>query len=139
MVVRRRGPLLHEGQVLWLLVHKVCLRDIMVNSINAQDLDGLTMSHVLLVYLSALLLENDHFAGAALFLNCAIDLCFGNDRASNRGIVCSSYEEHVIDADLLPDLYISKHFCSNPIIFDYLVLDAFNPYHRVNSIRMHWE
>ena len=118
------SPLFHERQVLRLLVDKICLSDIVLDLIDPQNIHGGAMPRTLLVALSALLLEDDHFFALAFFLDSRVHSRFLDDGATNRGVVSGSDEEHIIDADLLSDLDISEQVGPNPIVFNYLVLDA---------------
>ena len=84
--------LFHERQVLRLLIGEISFSDIVLDLIDPQNIHSGAMSRTLLVALSALLLEDDHFFALAFFLDSRVHSRFLDDGATNRGVVSSSDE-----------------------------------------------
>ena len=109
----------------------------MLNTVDAEDVDELTVTSILLVSLSSLLLKDDNLLCLGLLFYCRVDTSILNCWPSDCCIVWSTYQEDVVKADLLSNL--KRNLLDlNSIILHYFVLSGFQPNNSEDLFGMCW-
>ena len=112
---------LEKCYILVVISCKLFWAQIMLDSVDAKDVDKLSMTSILLVALSPLLLKDDDFLSLRVLLDSGIDASVSYGWSSYSCVLCGADHEYIVEADLLTDFEWNL-FYQDFVILSYFVL-----------------
>ena len=92
---------LHDSNLRSFTSLQVFRSQIVLNFVNSQNIDSLSMTSILLVSLSPLFLENNNFFRLRVFFNSSQNMSISNAWSTNSCILCSANHKYVVKSNLL--------------------------------------
>ena len=94
----------HDCEVGTVLLCEICWLNVMLDPVDSENVDHLTVGGTSLVALSSLLLEDNDLLGGRVLLDSGVDSSVLDVGPSNRGVVGGADHQYIVKADLLADL-----------------------------------